>query len=89
MSTEFIDNTCFAELSGVLGYRNSRERLSKHENKLWPMYHALPKDQDGGLDHGFVRYALHRFFVQQHGWYVNGFDPEGELWNATTATEML
>ena len=24
-----------------------------------------------------------------HGWYVNGFDPEGELWKATTATEML
>ena len=40
-----------------------------------PIYHALPKDKDGGLD--------------QHGWHVNGFDPEGELWNATTATEML
>ena len=53
------------------------------------MYHALPKDNDGGLDHGFVRYALHRFFVQQQGRHVNGFDPEGELWNATTATEML
>ena len=53
------------------------------------MYHALPKDKDGGPDHGFVCYALHPFFVQQHGRYVNGFDPEGEPWNATTVTEML
>ena len=33
--------------------------------------------------------ALHHFFVQQYGWYVNEFVPGAELWNAPTATEML
>ena len=51
MSTEFIHSTLFAELSGALGHGNSRERLSKIEDKLWPMYHALPKDKDEGVDH--------------------------------------
>ena len=40
------------------------------------------------LDHGSGHYALHRFFAQPNGWHVNGGDPEDELWNATTATEM-
>ena len=52
---------------------------------MWPMYDAIPKDKDGGLDHGSERYALHRFFAQPNGWYVNGDDPEDD----TTATEML
>ena len=55
---------------------------------MWPMYNAIPKDKDGGLDHGSERYALHRFFAQPNGWHVNGGDPEDELWNATAATEM-
>ena len=37
------------------------------------------------LDHGSGHYALHRFFAQPNGWYVNGDDPEDD----TTATEML
>ena len=52
------------------------------------MYNAIPKDKGGGLNHGSGRYALHRFFAQPNGWHVNGGDPEDELWNATTATEM-
>ena len=25
------------------------------------------------MDHRFERNALHRFFIQEHGWCVNGF----------------
>ena len=53
------------------------------------MDNELPKDKAGGLDHGFVCNALHRFFVQQHGWYVNAFEPEGEPWNTAAVKETL
>ena len=36
-----------------------------------------------------VRFTLHRYFVQQHGWYVNGFDPLGDSWYASAPTLML
>jgi hypothetical protein len=39
---------------------------------LEPMWLALPKNQHGGLDNAQVRYALHRLFVQRHGWYIDG-----------------
>merc|ERR550532_3885742 len=36
------------------------------------MYVALPKNENDRLDPVAVRYALHRYFLQKHGWYING-----------------
>ena len=52
IATDFINGNPFLELSGALGNWNSQERLSKLEDKVWPMYDAIPKDKDGGLNHG-------------------------------------
>merc|ERR1719191_2470375 len=54
------------------------------------MYYALPKGEDGGLDRGASRYALHRFFAQQHGWHVRGLEAVGdEKSNDAASTAML
>merc|ERR1719258_647560 len=53
------------------------------------MFKALPKNQQGNLEHTTVRYALHRAFVQRHGWSIKGLDPAGEAWNASSPTGIL
>ncbi|CAK0831777.1 unnamed protein product [Prorocentrum cordatum] len=50
-------------------------RLAELEDALRPTFAALPKDAAGGLSRRAVRYALHRLFVQRHGWYVRGLEP--------------
>jgi len=35
----------------------------------------MPKDRHGNLDRAAVRYALHRYFMQRHGWFVKGLRP--------------
>lgn len=53
-------------------------RLDMIEAVLRPMYEALPKVRNGGLSHSGVRYALHRFFMQRHQWFVRGLDPSSD-----------
>merc|ERR1719231_1975484 len=50
--------------------------LDAIERVLAPVYVTLPKNANGKLDHATVCYALHRYFVQQHGWFFNGMSPE-------------
>lgn len=50
------------------------------ENELEQMFASLPKNQHGHLDHGTVRYALHRFFVKRHGWFIRGLEPGNATW---------
>jgi len=50
-------------------------RIARLEAELNATFTALPKDDEGGLGHQAVRYALHRLFVQRHGWYVKGLEP--------------
>jgi len=59
-------------------------RLSNLIEQLRPTFVALPKNAHGRLDPPTVRYVLHRYFVQKHGWYVKGLDPEGAGWKATS-----
>merc|ERR1740123_1757275 len=36
------------------------------------MHVVLPKNQRGALEPSVVRYALHRYFLHKHGWYMKG-----------------
>merc|ERR1719327_1936496 len=56
---------------------------------LGPIYAALPKNQKGYLGHSTVRYALHRLFVQRHGWVIKGLDTAGGHRNATSSAGLL
>merc|ERR1719443_2291421 len=55
------------------------------ERALAPMYVTLPKNIHGRICHATVCYALHHFFVQQYGWFINGLAPDGSGWNSSSA----
>lgn len=80
------------ELERVLGDSHKADieaRASELEPKLRPTFLALPQDRDGRLEPAAVRYLLHRFFVDRHGWFVLGFDSEGEAWDSSSPTAVL
>jgi len=36
-----------------------------------------------------VRYALHRIFVQRHGWFIKGLEPAGQHFNSSSPAGVL
>merc|ERR1719324_559888 len=54
-----------------------------------PIFAALPKNDKGFLGHATVRYALHRLFVQRHGWVIKGLDAAGSHRNSTSSAGLL
>lgn len=61
-----------AELEAALG---ESDRLEDFEQALQTMYAALPKNEYGRLAPVTMGYALHRFFLQRHGWVFKDLDP--------------
>merc|ERR1719254_477783 len=67
----------------------TNSRLGRIEDSLRATFRALPKNSDGKLEHAAVRYALHSYFVQRHGWYVRGLSDVGEGFTGTLAGGTL
>merc|ERR1719322_539635 len=81
-----------AELEDALGseHRQATEaRLGQIEDALRPTFAALPKSIQGTVGAPGARYALHRLFVQRHGWQVKGLEPSGEAWAGASPTAVL
>merc|ERR1719352_214661 len=53
------------------------------------MFQALPQNEYAKLGHSTARYMLHRFFVDQHGWFIDGLFTEGAALNASSPSHML
>jgi len=68
---------------------NSDGRLSTTASELRALYAAMPKNSDGKLDPIVVRYALHRYFAQKHGWHLRGLEPAGGAWNSTSPSTIM
>lgn len=64
-------------------------KLKEIEEELLPLHTALPKDEHGGLESSVVRYALHRYFVQKHGWFMRGLDPRVSVVSNSSDAEIL
>mmetsp|Transcript_56557 Transcript_56557/g.132667 ORF Transcript_56557/g.132667 Transcript_56557/m.132667 type:complete len:580 (-) Transcript_56557:32-1771(-) len=64
-------------------------RLSRLEDSLRSTFKSVQKNEHGNLGIGGVRYVLHRFFVQQHGWSVKGLHSEGSSWNSSSPLEFM
>merc|ERR1719446_1123036 len=77
IDSEYIKLVVQASLDGVLGSGHGvkQERVTKINATLAPMFDALPKNQWGRLNSASMRYAVQRYFSQQHGWVVKGFEP--------------
>jgi len=85
ITTASVEQTLVSELAEL----SSSAKLRSIEAELHPMYVALPKNGHGSLEPSVVRYALHRYFVQKHGWYMSGLDPSGEAWSATATSSLV
>merc|ERR1719422_2138645 len=83
VALEIVERTLLSELSV------NSDRLRGFEDELRAMYVALPKNEHGTLEPAAVRYALHRYFVQKHGWYVKGLEPAGQGWNTSAPTDIM
>jgi len=89
VNSDNLERTLLEEIEGQVGNANIRGRLARLEATLHPMFLSLPKNGHGNLDHSTVRYALHRLFVQRHGWYIKGLDNAGQSWNETSHANIL
>jgi len=72
------------ELSGV-----DKARLVGIKMLLRPTYNAMPKNEQGNLNHHVARYLLHRHFVNQRGWYIKGLEPDGDTYHTKASTDSM
>merc|ERR1719213_1608223 len=89
MSEEDVQTSLLAEIEGTFGAGSASSRVKQLEAVLRPIYAALPKNEKGYLGHATVRYALHRLFVQRHGWFISGLDAAGGHRNSTSGAGLL
>jgi len=85
MNIATVRESLLADLRDVVIHGAGEEKLVRHEMILRPMYAALPKNEQGNLAGAGVSYALHRFFVEHHGWHVKGLEP-GARQSGTSGT---
>lgn len=45
------------------------------QKDLSKMFKSLPKNAHGKIEHEVVRYAMQRYFLNRHGWYIRGLEP--------------
>jgi len=89
------ENSIRAELKGVLdevlgqGHGVARSRLGKIRATLQPLFRSLPKNNQGHLSGPVMRYAVRRYFSQEHAWIVKGFEPHAELVNTSETSEDI
>merc|ERR1719335_720513 len=89
MTEEDVQMSLLAEVEGTFGEGSASSRVKQLEEALKPMYAALPKNEKGYLGHSTVRYALHRLFVQRHGWFIKGLHEAGGHRNSTSTAGLL
>merc|ERR1719506_274343 len=89
MSAEAVKKTLLDEIESNYASVGKNGALKRLQATLKPLFDSLPKNEHGNLGHSPVRYALHRIFVQRHGWYIKGLEPDGEGWNNTSPAGVL
>jgi len=86
-----LQSTIMQKIEEMLGKEKAvtDDRLGRIEDLLRTTFKAMPKNEQGKLEHAAVRYALHNYFVQRHGWYVRGLSDVGEAFNGTSPNGIL
>merc|ERR1719420_2902433 len=79
-------NSVLAEVLGH-GHGVVNTRLSKIHKTLDPLFRALPKNNQGHISVSVMRYAVRRYFSQNHGWIVKGFNAHEEDMNISSAVD--
>jgi hypothetical protein len=82
---EFEDGHILRQLEQAMGSEHrvaTESRMKSITEALSPIFVALPKNNTGKVGPSSARYALHRLFVQRHGWQVKGLAANGDTWDA-------
>merc|ERR1719203_1802947 len=85
MRKDAIEQALLAELSVLAG----SARIRGLEEELRPLHAAMPKNEHGKLEPSVVRYVLHRYFAQKHGWHMKGLERAGGSWNSSSPTNIM
>jgi len=85
VTKELVEETLFSELASAA----ASTRIASIQEELRPMFASLPKNEQGQLEFSTVRYALHRYFVQKHGWYVKGLGPASRSLNSSLSAAIM
>jgi len=81
-----------SRLEEALGpdHRQATEaRQGKIVGDLGATFASLPKNGRGALGAPAARYAIHRYFIQRHGWEVKGLAPAGQAWSSSSPVTAL
>mmetsp|Transcript_10701 Transcript_10701/g.20107 ORF Transcript_10701/g.20107 Transcript_10701/m.20107 type:complete len:551 (-) Transcript_10701:46-1698(-) len=81
-----------ADLKDVMkaaSIQSTEARIASLQEALRDTFAALPKNSRGAVRPPAARYALHRLFVQRHGWQFHGLEPRGETWDSSSPTIAL
>jgi len=85
VGTSSVERALISELTGMANVA----QLMEIDEEFRPMYASLPKNKHGRLDPAPVRYALHRYFLQKHGWYVNGLGHATSTNDTSASTAIM
>jgi len=92
VETEMDQHAVLFEFEKLLNleHRNVTDsRLGRIIEVLTPTFHALPKNGRGAVGTGAASYALHRLFVQEHGWFVKGLQASNGTWAESKPTDAF
>lgn len=92
LTSQHLEQSLLVDIEVALGkeHRHAMEgRIKTIKRDMHPIFTALPKNEHGKLSHASVRYMLHRFFVEQHGWFIDGLFSEGDARNMSSPSQAL
>jgi len=91
VSVEEVQRSLLEEINQALNISNVHQgrRVAEFEAELSNMFKALPKTEKGSLGHTTVHYALHRLFMERHGWFFKGLEPGGAAWSSIAPGAIL
>lgn len=57
------------------GHGVDHERLQKMRDRMRDTFQSLYKNDYGRIELEGLRYLIHRYFAENHGWHIHGFAP--------------
>lgn len=90
VTAEEIERNLRASFDAVLsgGDDPVAQRLASIEASMFQTYQALPKNAGGRLAPRAVRYIVHNYFAKEHGWIINGLEPDAMQMKASELHEL-
>jgi hypothetical protein len=74
---------------GGLSVAEVEGRVVRLEEAMQPIFKALPRSVEGRLEASAVRYLLHRHFIDDHGWFLQGTERPGKAANNSLVMVLL